>query len=238
MTETSGRREETRETPREGESLRPRPPFTPVRHLLNDHQRTLRDRNITLVVLLLGLVFAWLSIHSASSEQKVLVVDPVGGMTSGPLEPLASSKGYFNITSINATQAALQRSTVGCDLREMLPLYFSAKARRTLEEDLEKRMADIRRRRLSSKPVIDSLTPPEVAGDTRVVKVGGKLQTTGVVNGRVFYDEPPFELILVFRSNPDLGNKAVLPWLADEVDLALGVEEIAAHRLKNRTPRR
>ncbi|HEU5078715.1 MAG TPA: hypothetical protein VFT72_05855 [Opitutaceae bacterium] len=234
MSETAGPEEVRRETPREGESFRPRPPFTPARHLLSDHGRTVRDKNITIAALLLGLIFVFLSIHSASSEQKVMVIDPVGGVTQGPLEPLASSKGYFSLTSINATQAALQRSTVGCDLQEMLPFYFSAKARRTLEEDLGNRINDIRKRRVSTKPLIDSITPPEVAGDTRVVKVGGRLQTTGVVNSRVFYDEPPFELILVYRVNPDLGNKASLPWVVDEIELALNADEIAAHRAKTR----
>lgn len=223
-----------RETPREGDGLRPRPAFTPAKFLLSDHQKSVRDKNITIVLLLVGLIVVWLTISSSNSERQVLVIDPIGGVTQGPLEPLAASKGFFAITSINATQAALQRSSVGFDLQEMLPLYFSAKARRVLEEHLSAHLDDIRRRRLSVKPVIDSITPAQPAGDTRVVKVGGRLQTSGAVNGRLFYDEPPFELVLVYRSNPDLGNKAAMPWVADEIDLATSAEEIAAHRAKNR----
>lgn len=235
MTDTPTNEKSTRETPREGEGLRPRPPFTPAGHLLSDHQRIKRDKNITIGVLFLGLVLVWLTISSSSGEQKVLVIDPVGGVTQGPLEPLTASKGFFAITSINATQAALQRSSVGFDLQEMLPIYFSAKARHTLEENMSARAEDLRRRRLSTKPVIDSITPPEAAGDTRIVKVGGRLQTSGAVNGRVFYDEPPFELILIYRANPDLSNKAAMPWVADEIELALTSEEIAARRAKNRS---
>lgn len=224
----------SRAAARENDGGRPRSPFTPSKHLLSDHQRAARAKNITIGVLFAGVILIWLTVMSANSEQKVLVIDPVGGVTAGPLEPLATSKGYFAITSINATQAALQRSSVGFDLREMLPIYFSPKARRTLEEELGKRLEDIRRRKLSTKPVIDSVTPPQTAGDSCVVKIGGRLQTTGAVNGRMFYDEPPFELVLVYRKNPDLSNKAAMPWVADEIDLALNADEIAAHRAKNR----
>lgn len=234
MTETAGGEKVTRETPREGEGLRPRPPFTPANHLLSDHRKTVCDKNITIGALVIGLILVWLTISSVSGERQVVVIDPVGGVTQGPLEALATSKGFFSITSINATQAALQRSSVGFDLQEMLPLYFSAKARRTLEENLAARIEDIRRRRLSMKPVIDRITPAEPAGDTRVVKVGGRVQTSGAVNGRVFYDEPPFELVLVYRKNPDLSNKAAMPWVADEVELALSTQEIAALRTKGR----
>ncbi len=224
----------TRETPREGESLRPRPAFTPAKQWLSDHQKTVRDKNVTIGLLFAALVLVWMTVSSSSGEKQILVIDPVGGLTQGPLEPLATSKGFFSITSINATQAALQRSSVGFDLLEMLPIYFSARARQTLEEDLSTNLEDIRRRRLSSKPVIDSITPAQSAGDTRVVKVGGRLQTSGAINGRVFYDEPPFELILVYRVNSDLGNKAAMPWVVDEIDLALTAEDIAAHRARNR----
>lgn len=234
MAEATSKETTTRETLREGEGLRPRPPFTPAKYLLSDHQKTVRDKNITIGVLLAGLVLIWMTISSASSEKQVLVIDPVGGLTQGPLEPLAASKGFFSITSINATQAALQRSSVGFDLQEMLPIYFSAKARATLEENLSARTEDIRRRRLSTKPVIDSITPAETAGDTRVVKVGGRLQTSGAINGRIFYDEPPFELVLVYRVNSDLGNKAAMPWVVDEIDLALNAEEMATQRAHNR----
>ena len=234
MAQTPSIETTTRDTPREGEGTRPRPVFTPGKHLLSDHQKTVRDKNITIGVLFAGLVLVWMTISSASSEKQVLVIDPVGGLTQGPLEPLAASKGFFSITSINATQAALQRSSVGFDLQEMLPIYFSSKARHTLEENLSANSEDIRRRRLSTKPVIDSITPAEAAGDTRIVKVGGRLQTSGAINGRVFYDEPPFELILIYRLNPDLGNKAAMPWVADEIDLALTAADIAAHHTRNR----
>jgi hypothetical protein len=202
--------------------------------LLSDRRRSARDKNVTIGVLFVGLILVWLSIQAATREQKVMVIDPVGGLTQGPLEPLASSKGFFSITSINATQAALQRSSVGFDLQEMLPVYFSAKARRTLDEDLGARADDVRRRRLSLKPVIDSIALPQTAGDTRVVRVGGRLQTYGAVNGRIFYDEPVFELVLVFRGNADLANKAAMPWIVDEIDLAMNAEEIAHLRGKNR----
>jgi hypothetical protein len=232
--ETGGTQGAVRETPREGESPRPRPPFTPSRFLLTDHQRLVRAKNITIGVLFAGLVLVWLSVTMANVEQKVLVIDPVGGVTQGPLEPLAASKGFFSITSINAVQVALQRSTVGFDLQEMISIYFSARSRQALEEDLGRRWEDIRRRKLTMKPVIDSITPPQSAGDARVVKVSGRLQTTGAVNGRAFYHEPPFELVFVYRTNADLSNKASMPWVVDEFELALGQEEIAAQKARNR----
>jgi len=224
----------TRTTAREESGARPGSAFTPSRFLLSQHQRSLRDKNITITVLFAGLVVVAFCLHAASTEPKVMVIDPAGSLIQGPVEALASSKGFFAITSINAAQAALQRSTIGCDLQELLPLYFSAKARHTIEDDVSARAADVRRRKLSTKPLIDSITPPDIAGDKRVVKVAGRLQTTGAVNGHVFIDEPPFELVLVFKVNPDLANKAAMPWVVDELDLALGSAEVSAHRAKNR----
>ncbi len=234
MAESGQVEEVVRETGREGDSPRPRPPFTPAHRWLSDHQRAIRDKNITIGVLFAGLILVWLTIHAATADQKALVIDPVGGVTLGPLESLSSSRGYFDITTINCTQVALQRSTVGFDLQDLLPVYFSAKARRTLDEDLSRRFDEVRRRRLSTKPVISLITPPETAGDAKIVKVAGKLQITGVVNGRVFYDDPPFELLLVYRSNADLANRAAMPWLVDEIDLAIATSEINALHAKNR----
>lgn len=228
-----GTQEATRDTPREGDSPRPRPAFTPSKFLLSDHQRIVRTQRVTIAVLLAGLAFVCFAVSSATREQKVMVIDPVGGLTQGPLEPLATSKGYFSITSINAVQAALQRSSAGFDLHEMLSIYFSARARQALEEDLNKRADDVRRRRLTIKPVVDSLTPPQEAGSARVVKVSGRLQTTGVVNGRVFYDEPPFEALFSFRVNADLSNKATMPWVVDDFELAIGAAEIDAQKSRN-----
>lgn len=224
----------TRETPRQGEGPHRRSTFTPARRLLSDHDRARRDGAIALGVLLAGLLATLWSILAVRSEQRVFVVDPLGGTVQGPLEPLASSRGYFSITSINAAQAALQRSAVGFDLQEMLPLYFSARARRSLDADLEQHLDDLRRRHLTTKPVIDSITPPQPAGNARIVRVVGRLQSTGAVNGRVFYEEPPYELILVYRTNGDISNRASLPWVADEVELARGEAEVAKQRARNR----
>ncbi len=224
----------SRSTAREESGTRPGPVFTPSRLLLTQHQRGLRDKNITIAALLAGLIMVWFCLRAASTEPKIMVIDPAGSLIQGPVESLAMSKGFFAITGINAAQAALQRSTIGCDLQDLLPLYFSARARHTIEEDVNARSADVRRRKLSTKPLIDSITPPDVAGDKRVVKVSGRLQTTGAVNGHVFIDEPPFELVLVFKMNTDLANQAAMPWVVDEIELALGSAEISAHRAKNR----
>jgi hypothetical protein len=229
----SGTQQAERETPREGDSPLPRPSFTPSRRLLSDHQRVVRSKNLTIGVLLAGLLLVWMTVSSATATQKVLVIDPVGGVTQGPLEPLATSKGFFSITSINAVQACLQRSSVGFDLNELLPLYFTARARRLLDEDLNRRWEDMRKRRLTLKPVIDSITPPQDAAGARVVRVTGRLQTTGVVNGRVFYDEPPFQTIFLFRENADLSNRASMPWVVDEFELSIGADEIEKQKARS-----
>ncbi|PTY05263.1 hypothetical protein DB347_17520 [Opitutaceae bacterium EW11] len=202
--------------------------------MLSGHEKTLRDRTITLGILTIGLFAILWTIVAVRGAQRVFVIDPLGGVVQGPLEPLSSSRGYFTITSINAVQAAFQRSAAGFDLPEMVPLYYSAKARRTLDDDTSRRTEDFRRRHLTTKPVIESITPPEPAGNGRIVRVTGRLQCTGAVNGRVFYEEPGYEMLLVFRPNSDLGNKAALPWVVDEVDLALGDQEIEGLRAKNR----
>ncbi len=225
----------TRETPREGDSPRPRPPFTPSRLLLAEHQRAGLVKHLTLVVLFAGLLLIWRVVALLTGEQRVMVIDPVGGVTQGPIEPLATSRSYFSITSLNAVHAALQRSSAGFDLLELLPLYFDSRARTALETHLSDRQEDYKRRRLSTKPVIESITPPEPAGNARVVRVTGRLQTTGLVNGRVFYEEPPFEMILLFRPNSDLSNKATMPWVVDDFELLTSAEELSRQRDRRRS---
>ena len=230
MPETAAEPTERRLTPREGDNRRPRPAFTPSVGMLDDHQRLNRWKNITIGVLMTGIVIVWLTVMSVTGEQKVTVIDPVGGAIQGPIEPLASSKGYFSIISINATQVVAQRSSIGLDLRELLPIYFSSNARKKLEDDTSSRQEEIRRRRQAWKPLIEGITPPQEAGDARVVKVSGRVQVTGVVNGRIYTDEPPFELIFIYRKNNDLGNKAAMPWLVDDVEISFGQTEVNAKK--------
>ena len=225
-----------RDTPREGDNRRPRPNFTPSAFLFDDHRKLQLYKNVTIGTLLIGLALVFLTVQSATKEEKIMVMSPVGGVTVGPVEPLSKSKGFFALNSINATIAAMQRSSVGFDLSELLPIFFGTKARKTLDDDMNKRLEEIKHRNATWKVLIESITSPQDAGDTKVVRVSGRLQVTGAVNSRVYTEEPLFELILVYRHNEDIAATASMPWIIDEVEVAVGRDELEARKQKRAAP--
>ena len=155
-----------------GERTTPRPGDHPVvssRHTpsvlaLSERKRADFWKNVSIGVCLLALLLSWLTIRAGRSAELIHIMDTTGTVHSGPVEPLADSKGFFATTAIFATNAALQRSQVGFDLRELLPLYFTPRTVQKLEDDLKKQAEDIRRRNLQIKPLIDIIGNPVAAG--------------------------------------------------------------------------
>lgn len=208
-----------RPTPRQGDNPQPLPRRTPGVLAISERRRADFWRNIALVVCLGALVLAWLIVRAARAPDLIQVMDPAGNIYSGPLEPLADSRRFFNVTAIYAANAALQRSKAGFDLSELLKLYFSPRAVAKLEDDQKQRAADIRRRNLQWKPIVDSISDPVRAGASRIVEVRGRIIAAGAFANRSFYDEPPFTLVMTFVRNPNLSNAAAYPWICNDVDL-------------------
>ncbi len=209
----------TRPTPRQGDQPQPASRHTPGAFAISERRRADWWKNISIVVCLAALVLAYLIVRAGRTTEFVHVMDPLGNMYAGPVEPLADSKRFFNVTAIYATNAALQRSAVGFDLSELLKLYYSPRAAARLEEDQKSRQSDIRRRNLQWKPLIDSISDPVPAGHSRIVEVHGRIVSAGAFANRAFVNEPPFTLVLTFVRNPDLGKANAYPWICDDVDL-------------------
>lgn len=215
----------SRPTPRQGDNPQPRPSHTPSFLAISERKRADRWKTLAIVVCLGALALSYLTIRAARSTELVHVMDPLGNMYAGPLEPLSSSKKFFGITAIYATNAALQRSAAGFDLSEVLKLYYTPRAVAKLQIDQQKRQEDVRRRNLQWKPIIDAISDPVPAADTRIVEVRGRVVMAGAYANRSFYDEPPFTLVLTFVRNPDLGKTAAYPWICNDVDLKITVAD-------------
>lgn len=194
---------------------------TPSHLALCERRRADLWRIVAIAVCLLALLLAFLIVRAGRSSEQILVMDSQGNILAGPLEPLSSSKGFFTTTALCATNAALQRSNAGFDLYDLLRLYFAPRALQKLEDDLQARIEDIRRRNLQQKPLIESIAAPVVAGDARLVEVRGRLVSAGAFGGQAFYNEPPFVLLLTFRRNPNLGQAGAFPWICHDVDLSI-----------------
>lgn len=197
------------------------PSHTPSYYALLAHRRADLWRMAALAICLLALLLSFLIVRASRATEQILVLDPQGNILAGPLEPLAASRGFFHTTALCATNAALQRSTAGFDLYELLRLYFGPRALQKLEDDLQARGEDIRRRNLQQKPVVESVADPVVAGDSRLVEVRGRLVTAGAFGGQAFYHEPPFTLVLSFRRNPNLGQSGAFPWICEDLELRI-----------------
>lgn len=217
----------TRPTPRQGDQPQPLPRHTPGMLAMNERKRADFWKVCSIVVCLAALTLSYLTIKAGRATELVHVMDPLGNMYAGPLEPLADSKKFFNTTAIYATNAALQRSSAGFDLFELLQLYFTPRAVAKLEDDQKARQDDIHRRNLQWKPIIESISDPVVAGANRIVEVHGRVVMAGAYANRSFFDEPTFALVLTLIRNPDLGKAGAYPWVCNEVDLKIATTERA-----------
>ena len=223
-TATAAEPASTRPT-RQGDQRQPLPRHTPGVLAMSERKRADFWTTCALGVCLAALVLSYLIIKAGRATELVHIMDPQGNMYAGPLEPLADSKKFFNVTAIYAANAALQRSPAGFDLYELLQLYFTPRAVAKLEDDQKARQEDIRRRNLQWKPILDSIGDPVAAGASRIVEVHGRLVIAGAYANRSFFDEPNFTLVLTLIRNPDLGKAGAYPWVCNDVDLKIATVE-------------
>ena len=177
---------------------------------------------VALGTCLSALLVCFLSIRELRAEERILVLDAAGNVLSGPVEGLAESKGFFTLTTLYCANTALQRSSEGFDLYELLHLYFSPRAVEKLESHWQAQKEDARARNLQQKPIVDLVGEPVKAGSLRVVEARGRIIRAGAYAGRSFYEEVPFTLVLSFKRNPELGKAGAYPWLCEDLDLETG----------------
>jgi hypothetical protein len=212
----------TRSTPRQGDHPQPASLYhRPSVVAISERKRADFWKNMALGVCLLALLLTFLIVRAARSTELIHVMDPLGNMYAGPVEPLADSKKFFNLSAIYATNAALQRSSSGFDLFELLKLYFTPRAIAKLEDDQKLRQEDIHRRNLQWKPMIDSIGDPVAAGAARLVEVHGRVIVAGAYANRSFYEEIPFVVVLTMIRNADIGKSGAYPWVCNDIDLKL-----------------
>jgi hypothetical protein len=170
---------------------------------------------------LLSIAGLLLGLSSMRSTERIWVLPGSGGVYAGPLERLDQSVSFFNESALLASQCALQWSSAGFDLPELLHVYFHPKAVAALQTSLDTRMPDIRKRSLNAKPLIQSVSEPISAAGARIVEVRGVLAISGQFAGRLIYEEPTFKLSLRFSRNLDLGQASRYPWIVADVSLEM-----------------
>lgn len=222
-----GYADRVRPTPRQGDHPQPRPRHTPSIVAVSERTRAEAWRTIALVTCAGALLLCYLTIRAARSTEYVHVMDPLGNIYAGPLEPMADSRRFFTTTAIYAANVALQRSPSGFDLPELLKLYYTPRAIAKLQDDQKNREADIRRRNLQWKPIIDSISDPVPAGMRRIVEVRGRIVSAGAFANRSFVTDHPFTLVLTFMRNPDLGKIGAYPWVCNDIDVKIQTAEHA-----------
>lgn len=215
----------SRPTPRQGDQPQPPSRHTPSALALSERRRADCWRNLSLLVCLVALALSYLAIRAGRATEVVHVMDPLGNMYAGPLEPLADSKGFFHVTAVYATNAALQRSPVGFDLSELLKLYYTPRAIAKLQADQKAREPDLRRRNAHWKPILEAVGDPVAAGPQRLVEVQGRLVRAGAYANRSFYEEPRFVCVLTLVRNPNLGQASAYPWVCDDIELKIAEPE-------------
>lgn len=200
----------------------PLPTFRSSIVAVSERRRAERWKTLALAVSFGSAALTFLTIRAGRATEYVHVMDPLGNMYAGPVEPLSESSRFFSLTAIYATNSALQRSAEGFDLAELLKLYYSPRAIGKLEHDHDGRAKDMKRRNVQWKPIIESISEPVPTGNARMVEVRGRIVTAGAFANRSFFQQPPFALVLTLVRNPDLGKAGAYPWICDDVELKLG----------------
>lgn len=198
---------------------------TPSVLALSERRRGDLWKSGCIVVCLAALALSYGAIRAGRTAERLFVMDPMGNLYAGPVEQLSESKRFFNVTAIYLANAALQRSASGFDLAELLKLYFTPRAIAKLEDDQKSRAAEMKRRNLQWKPLIESISEPVPAGSNRIIEIRGRLVIAGAFARRSFAQEAAYTLVLTLERNPDIGKSGAYPWVCNDIDLRIADAE-------------
>lgn len=168
------------------------------------------------------VLFMYFTFKASRPLQMGFVIGQDGTSVSGPLIALSKNSEFFRKSSIYAAQAALMRSEEGMDLPELSQLYFDAIGLQRLQENLKLWHDDFKRRKLSWKPSILSVSEPVDVASTKVVEIKAVLKVSGIFSGRALYEERDAKLLLSWIPNTDLQTAGTYPWKVRKVEFTIG----------------
>jgi hypothetical protein len=196
------------------------PPF--VRARLDAKREAQIWRFVALGSLSFALLIVFSTFRASRPKQLAFVLGGDGTLVSGPLTALSKNQEFFRRSSIYAAQAALQRTEDGLDLPELVQLYYDQLGHQNLRDHVKKWQDDMKRRRLSWKPILRTISEPIESGPSKVVEVKALLRVSGVFSGRALYEEREVKLLLHWGENHDFTDNGNYPWKVHKIEFVIG----------------
>lgn len=211
-------RDRKRSTPTtRGETPVGKPPITPLVRFKFEHQKARASYLVAAGALVFSMCIIAFIISRLGANEKIYVLDAAGNVHFGMLEDVADNKELLQTQAMLAAFVTFTRSAAGYDMAEYIKPLFMPIPQRTLDDDLNRQMKDIRTRNLQQKPVVQEVLGPVNAGLSKRMHVTGRLIRSGVFSGRALYEEVPFSLSLSFKRNDSAMAAKAYPWVISEV---------------------
>ncbi len=200
--------------------------FPPGAVLLNEERQQKHVAyGVAIAALVLSLMAVVTMAHIQGREVRAMVLDRGSTIHIGPLEKVTGQSEVYRDLGLWATQVALQRSSVGFNLVEYVPMFFRPGSVDKLNADLKAQLPDLQARNLRQYPEIASyrfLQEGEVNG-VRVcfLRVDGNIIRTGYYQGMPIAESVPFRLVIAAAPNPVLTARDKYPYAVEDYRLDL-----------------
>lgn len=193
------------------------PKNSPVNLLAAEHQRAQFAVIIAVGALLVAVGVLIYALMREPGQPRVFVIDTVGNITVGPLEPLTLQSPLFQTTALWATKAILERSPSGMNLPEIAEGVLTHAVLQRVRGEVQAEREHFRTRQIHQNPEINRIEAlADREDDTRILRVTGQLIRAASFGGLDDSEAIPFILVLSLSPNPRLGQRGQYPFVVTD----------------------
>lgn len=186
--------------------------FSRTAKFLTDNKQKKLAMIFAIGCLVFAVIAQMVTIACMSREAKVFVLDGTHTLHIGPLQEIGNSPLFKEIALV-ATQVIFQRSSVGLDLPELVPHLFSDPAAKTLMENIQASLPELKAKNLHQKPEVSQILSLFEKDGLRILKVQGNLISAGHFEGIPIMEAHQFKIKIGLTANPNLSEQKRYPFI-------------------------
>jgi hypothetical protein len=191
------------------------PPTTPARHplqLFADHGFAARLWcGVALLAVGYAIICPYFVIQASRSRERVVVLDPAGTFHVSPLLGFEEAGKLHEQHALLACLALFSRNPDGLDHPELLEKLFLTDAVKQAQAEVAATAEEFSGKHLHQKPEVLKLTVLETRENVVLVQAEGQLVRSGLFQGQMFNEAPPFKARFTLVRNPDLSANGRYP---------------------------